>query len=140
MYKMKYPHLAAHYLQGEPIVYGCPDECPQLSDLRKILKYGKIKAGVGVPLESDDSGVDVFALAKTESEHVWPKDIVEHSRAIGQVILSAMRRREAEVELQDSYDEIKRLKDRLELENVYLRKEIELNSRYDEIVGEPFIT
>ena len=136
MYKMKYPHLAAHYLQGEPIVYGCPDECPQLPDLRKILKYGKIKAGVGVPLESDDSGVDVFALARTESEHVWPKDIVEHSRAIGQVILSAMRRREAEVELQDSYDEIKRLKDRLELENVYLRKEIELNYRYDEIVGE----
>ncbi len=135
MHKMKYPNLAAHYLQGETIVYGCPDECPQLPDLIKILKYAKIKAGVGVPLEIDDSGVDVFALAKTRSEHVWPKDIVKYSKILGQVLLSAMRRRDAEVSLQDRYDEIKHLKKRLEQENIHLRKEIEILYSHDEIVG-----
>jgi transcriptional regulator with GAF, ATPase, and Fis domain len=75
-------------------------------------------------------------MDKVLSEHVWPKDIVEHSRAIGQVILSAMRRREAEIELQDSFDKIKRLKDRLAQENILLRQEIEIQFRHDEIVGD----
>ncbi len=69
------------------------------------------------------------------SEHVWPKDIIEQSKAVGEVILNAMRRREAEVKLQDSYDEIKELKDRLETENIYLQQEIELEHRHGEIVG-----
>ena len=135
MHKMKYPHLAAHYIQGETIVYGCPDECPQLPDLLKILKYAKITAGVGVPLENDDSGVDVFALAKIQSEHVWPKNIVKYCKVLGQVLLSAMRRTDAEVSLQDRYDEIKQLKKRIEQENIHLRKEIEVLYSYDEIVG-----
>ncbi len=136
IHKTKYPSLAAHYSRGESVVFGSIDECPQLPDLRNILNFFGTKAGVGVPLESDDSGVDVFAMDKVLSEHVWPKDIVERSRAIGKVILGAMRRREAEVELQDSYDEIKRLKNRLEQENIYLRKTIEINYRHDEIVGD----
>jgi len=135
MYKMKYPQLAAHYLRGEVIVYGCPDECPQLPDLLKILKYAKITAGVGVPLEIDDSGVDVFALAKTQSEHEWPKDIVNHCKDLGQILLNAMRRTDAEISLKDSYGEIKELKSRLELENIHLRKEIEILYSHDEIVG-----
>jgi transcriptional regulator with GAF, ATPase, and Fis domain len=46
-----------------------------------------------------------------------------------------MRRREAEVELQDSYDEIKRLKDRLEQENVFLQQEVKLEHQHGEIIG-----
>ncbi|MBW1848536.1 MAG: sigma 54-interacting transcriptional regulator [Deltaproteobacteria bacterium] len=136
MYKMKYPHLAAHYSQGEPIVYGCPDECPPLPDLIEILKYAKIKAGVGVPLEINDSGVDVFALARIQSEHEWPKDIIEYCKSIGQIMLSAMRRREIEIELQNRHDEIKLLKDRLAQENIYLRQEIVVQFRHDEIIGD----
>ena len=136
IYKMVYPNLAAHYSKGESVVFNSIDECPQLPDLRKILNFFGTKAGVGVPLEFDGSAVDVFAMDKVLTEHVWPKDIVEHAKAIGQVILSAMRRREAEVELQDSFDEIKQLKDRLEQENIFLREEIEIQFRHDEIVGD----
>jgi DNA-binding NtrC family response regulator len=136
IHKMIYPNLAAHYSKGDSILFGSIEECPQLPELLKILKFFGTKAGLGVPLEIDDSGVDVFAMDKVQTEHVWPEDIIEHSKAIGKVILSAMRRREAEVEVQDSYDEIKQLKDRLEQENIYLRKEIEINYRHDEIVGE----
>ena len=136
IHKMKFPSLASHYSRGETIVFGSIGECPQLPDLLKALNFFGTKAGVGVPLEVDELGVDVFAMDKVMSEHVWPRDIVEHSRTIGQVLLSAMHRREAEAQLQDSYDEIKRLKERLEQDNLYLREEIELNYRYDEIVGE----
>ncbi len=136
IHKMKYPNLAAHYSRGESVVFGRFEDSPEWPEMRKILKFFGTKAGVGVPLEIDDSGVDVFAMDKVQSEHVWPKDIVEHSRAIGQVILSSLRRREAEVELQDSFDEIKQLKKRLEQENIFLRQEVEIQFRHDEIVGD----
>jgi len=136
IHKMKYPNLASHYSRGESVVFSRFEDSPEWPEIRKILKFFGTKAGVGVPLEIDDSGVDVFAMDKVLSEHVWPKDIVEYSKAIGSVILGAMRRREAEVELQESYDEIKQLKDRLEQENISLRHEIEIQYRHDEIVGD----
>jgi PAS domain S-box-containing protein len=134
--KMKYPNLAAHYSKGEATVFSKFDDSPDWPEMRKILKFFGTKAGVGVPLEIDSTGVDIFAMDKVRSEHVWPKDIVEQSKAIGKVILSAIRRREAEVKLQDSYDEIKKLKDRFEQENIYLQQEIKLEHQYGEIIGQ----
>lgn len=136
IHKMKYPNLASHYSRGESVVFSRFEDSPEWPEMRKILKFFGTKAGVGVPLEIDNSGVDVFAMDKVLSEHVWPKDIVKRFKAIGLVILGAMRRREAEVELQESYDEIKQLKDRLEKENISLRQEIEIQYRHDEIVGD----
>ncbi len=136
IHKMKYPNLAAHYSKGEATVFSKYDDSPQWPEMRKILKFFGTKAGVGVPLEVDDSGVDVFAMDIVQSEHVWPKNIVEQSKSIGNIILSAMRRREAEIELQNSYDEIKQLKDQLETDNIYLQDEIKLNHNFEEIIGE----
>ena len=136
IHKMKYPNLAAHYSNGESTVFSKFDDSPKWPEMRKILKFFGTQAGVGVPLEVDSSGVDIFAMDKVRSEHVWPKDIVEQSKAIGKVILSAMRRREAEVKLQNSYDQIKELKDRLEQENIYLQEEIKREHRFEEIIGQ----
>jgi transcriptional regulator with GAF, ATPase, and Fis domain len=136
IHKIKYPNLAAHYSKGEAIVFSKFDDSPKWPEMRKILKFFGTKAGVGVPLEVDSSGVDVFAMDKVRSEHEWPEDIVEQSKAIGKVILSAMRRREAEVKLYDSHDEIKMLKERLEVENIYLRDQISVQSTHKDIIGE----
>ncbi len=135
IHTMKYPNLAAHYSKGEATVFSKFDDSPNWPEMRKILKFFGTKAGVGVPLEVDSSGVDVFAMDKVRSEHVWPADIVEQSKAIGKVILSAMRRRETEVKLNDSYHEIKLLKERLEVENIYLRDQISVQSTHKDIIG-----
>ena len=74
-------------------------------------------------------------MAKIQSEHVWPKDIVECCEVLGRVLLSAIRRRDAEVKLQDRFHEISQLKDRLEQENTNLREEIELFQSHSEIIG-----
>ncbi|MCK5471131.1 MAG: hypothetical protein KAI99_21555 [Cyclobacteriaceae bacterium] len=102
IHNIKYPNLAAHYSKGESVLFSKFEDSPQWPEMRKILKFFGTKAGVGVPLESDKSGVDVFAMDKVLSDYVWPMDIIEQSNAIGKVILSAMRRKEAELELQAS--------------------------------------
>ena len=134
--KKNYQGFAAHYSQGESIFFDGSHECPPWPGMRETMEFLGVKAGLGVPLETDDSGVDIFAMDKVQADYTWPEDILQHAEAIGRILLSAMRRREAEVEVQDSFDEIKRLKDRLEQENIYLRKEIEINYRHDEIVGD----
>lgn len=136
IHKMKYPNLATHYSKGESILYNKFDDSPQWPEFRKAIKLLGTNAGVGVPLESDEYGIDVFIMEKLHSKHEWPKDIIKNSKIIGQVLLSAMRRREAEIQLQESFDEINLLKDQLETDNVYLQDEIKLNHNFEEIIGE----
>jgi formate hydrogenlyase transcriptional activator len=59
----------------------------------------------------------------------------------GQILLLALVRditfrKDAENELKKNFQEIKELKNRLEQENVYLREEIDIRYRHEEIVGE----
>lgn len=136
IHKLKYPNLASHYSKGESVLFSKFDDSPKWPEMRKILKFFGTKAGVGVPLESDATGVDVFAMDKVRSEFNWPEDIIEHSKTIGEIFLNALKRREAEVELQNSYHEIKQLKNRLEQENIYLREDIKLKQNFDTIIGQ----
>ncbi len=62
-------------------------------------------------------------------------NIFQYAEVIGRIILGAMRRREAEVKLYDSYNEIKLLKERLEVENIYLRDQISVQSTHKDIIG-----
>ena len=130
-----YPNLAAHYSGGESTVFGCVEEWPQIPELRKALEFFGTRAGVGVPLEIDDSGVDVFAMDKVLTDHEWPEDIIDRCKTVGNILLGAVKRRETELDLRARYDEIKRLKNRLEQENIYLQKEIEIHLDYDEVIG-----
>jgi formate hydrogenlyase transcriptional activator len=130
-----YPIIASQLMTGEPMVFGSLSECPQIPELLRILEFFGTKAGVGVPLEIDDSGVDVFAMDKVLADHKWPEDIVGRCRTIGQVVLSAVSRREVELDLEARYKDIKKLKNRLEQENIYLMEEIEIQHENDDIVG-----
>ena len=133
---LKYPDMAAHYSKGESIVFSNYNDSPQWPVIRKILKFFGTKAGVGVPLESDKSGVDIFAMDKVLTEYTWPKEIIMQSKVIGKVLLSAMRRWEAEIEIQKGYSEIERLKDQLHQENLYLKEEIKGIKNFDTIIGQ----
>ena len=136
IHKLKYPNLASHYSKGKSVVFSNYKESPPWPEMRKILKFFGTKAGVGVPLESDKSGVVVFAMDCVMSENQWPEDIIEQSKTIGRILLSAILRREAEVEVQNGYAEIKRLQNQLQQENIYLKEEIKLYYSFDKIIGQ----
>ncbi|MCK5220815.1 MAG: sigma 54-interacting transcriptional regulator, partial [Candidatus Aminicenantes bacterium] len=134
--KMIYPNLATHYSGGKSVLFNKFDDSPKWPEFRNILKFFGTKAGVGVPLELDKAGIDVFAMDKVLTDYTWPEDIIEQAKTIGKVLLSAMLRREAEAEIQNGYSEIKRLKDQLQQENIYLKEEIKVSQNFDTIIGQ----
>jgi len=133
-----YPAIASRHMKGESTIFGSLSECPQIPEFLNILKFFGTRAGVGVSLEIDASGVDIFAMDKVLADHVWPKEAVDHCKTIGRVILSAITRREAELDLADRFSEIQQLKNRLEQENIYLQDEIEINQD-DELIGKSHV-
>jgi len=83
-----------------------------------------------------DLGSHVEGMAiSSPNPMVWPDDIVEQLGAVGEVLFNALYRRRADVELQEALDEIKRLRDHLEAENVTLREEIKASFKVDELIG-----
>jgi PAS domain S-box-containing protein len=52
------------------------------------------------------------------------------------VSIDITRLKETEISLQKAYEEIKELKDKLEAENIYLRKEVSTKNSYEHIIGQ----
>lgn len=136
IHNMTYPNLAAHYSSGKSIEFNKFVDSPKWPEVRNILKFFGTKAGVGVPLESDKSGVDVFAMDTVISDYQWPNGIIEQAKVVGKVLLSAILRREAEVIIQNGYSEIRRLQNQLKQENIYLKEEIKVTKNFDTIIGQ----
>jgi len=46
----KYPNFAAHYSKGESVVFSRYEDSPDWPEMRDVLKFLGVKAGIGVPL------------------------------------------------------------------------------------------
>jgi transcriptional regulator with GAF, ATPase, and Fis domain len=66
----------------------------------------------------------------------WLEELVPRLRLLGEVFGQALSRRDAELKLRSSVNEIKSLKEQLRQENLYLREEARLTHRYGEIIGD----
>jgi len=77
-----------------------------------------------------------------KGEKRWQKDIKfpikleSGEKLLGGIAIDITQIKQSEQKLLTAYNEIKRLKQNLEQENINLREEIEIKYRYDEIVGE----
>ena len=69
-------------------------------------------------------------------ERQWSEQVLNRLRLVADVFASALARKSAEQELQGRLIEIECLKEQLERDNLYLRKEIKLLFDHEEIVGE----
>ncbi|MBT8366015.1 MAG: sigma 54-interacting transcriptional regulator, partial [Deltaproteobacteria bacterium] len=66
----------------------------------------------------------------------FPIKLVSKKKLLGGIAIDITEIKQSEQKLRNAYKEIKQLKQRLEHENIYLREEIELRHRHEEIMGE----
>jgi PAS domain S-box-containing protein len=66
----------------------------------------------------------------------FPITLESGKKLLGGIAIDITEIKQNEQKLQNAYNEIEQLKEKLEQENIYLREEIEVNHRYEEIVGQ----
>jgi formate hydrogenlyase transcriptional activator len=69
-------------------------------------------------------------------EREWPPEVIRSFQLAAEVFANAILRKQTEQGLKQASAEIKNLKDQLQRENLYLRKEIKLQHCHGELVGD----
>ena len=110
----------------EPVIFAAPNEMPAEAVLEK--EYCR-KAGLkSLAIAPVIVGGKVFGNIGFDTigrKRDWPKDTLDRLRLLGQIMGNTITRKRVDEGLRRAHDEIRALKERLEAENNYLRKEVE---------------
>jgi len=143
--KESFPWALERFLRGETIVLSRLTDAPVEAslDVEVVRSFG-VKSLVSIPLST--GGGPTFGALNfdvTREERDWPVEHVSRLRLVAQVFANALARkrdeqalRESQERLRQTLEEVQRLRDRLQVENVYLREQLRRDDGHASIVGE----
>jgi formate hydrogenlyase transcriptional activator len=137
MSKEQMPWYLDQLHQGNPVVLNrLEDLPPEAEKERRFCAATGMRSVLSVPIVSKGMTLGSFAFVATRAERVWPPELVQRLRILGDVFSGAIARKRMEEELVERYRDIQQLTHRLEKENIYLREEVKVLSSHGEMVGE----
>lgn len=130
------PYLTKTILKNEIIGIQRIDDLPQPAKLeRKYLMQQGVKSALAIPLVVDNKPLGALTFTTVYRERSWPEELVQRLKLVSEIFANALDRKRKEQNLENAFSEIKLLKDQIQQENIYLRKEVELKHEHDEIIG-----
>lgn len=133
-----FPWTSKKVLRGETVTISRITDLPPEAGLDRdnFSSYGT-KAGVYVPLLIGGAQViGLLTFAVLREERSWSESVVMGFKLIAQVFANALERKRMDGQLLEHIQEIAKLKERLERENIYLQEEIKLLVEHKDIVGQ----
>ena len=132
-----FPWLVTRVLETREIVALTRlDELPpEAAHDRASLAKNGVVSGALAPIVAEDHVVGLLVFATTTREQRWSRDLVARLRLVGEIIASALARRDGELALRTALSENERLRERLAAENAYLQAELVEARDFVEIVG-----
>jgi formate hydrogenlyase transcriptional activator len=136
--KALFPWIGSRALAGETTVLTRVEDLPPeaATDLGTFRRFGT-RATVVVPLatgtERTFGGIS-FAMRRGERE--WPDALVRRLQIVAYVFANALSRRRADTALRRSLEEVRRLRDELEVENAQLLERVQRDAGFEAIIGE----
>jgi len=102
------------------------------------LTFEKIgtKSVIVVPLTAPDGVRWLFTVSTLHRETSWDPELISRLRLLGDVLLNALERQRKDESLAGAYAQVDQLRQQLELENTYLKREYQLQRGSGRIVGE----
>jgi len=131
----RFPWVLSRVKAGEAVWVTSIDEVPSETD-RESLRHFGIRATALVPMMEKGRVVGALSFGSLRSERAWDLERRERLRLVGSVFNQALARKRSEVHLKEALVEVQRLKDKLALENVQLRHEVQALERPRMLVSE----
>ncbi|UGA43970.1 sigma 54-interacting transcriptional regulator [Bradyrhizobium quebecense] len=108
---------------GEMIVLqSLPNDLP--SEATAEAEYCRstgFRAHVNIPISVGRHFSGFLGFGSFRETRRWPLDLISRTKLVGEIIAQAVARKRSDEKLSAAWAEVKRLKDRLEQENAYLR-------------------
>lgn len=124
--------------QGELFYITDVDEMP--ANMWREKKYcrdrGGIKSILFIPLTVGGSVLGAVSFVSYRFKRAWPDEFVQRLRLLGEIFANISERKRAGQEIQKAFAEIEQLKEHLEAENIYLRDQVNIEHRHEEIIGQ----
>jgi len=131
------PWMTRTLLSGHRVSFSRIDDLPEeaAKDKETLHEQGP-KSNVTFPLYAGGKEIGVLGFGSLRHERKWPEILVDRLGIAAQIFANALSRAQAERELNEAYQEIEELKQRLEKENVYLREEVRIEHHHGDVVGD----
>jgi transcriptional regulator with GAF, ATPase, and Fis domain len=131
-----FPWVFRRVLSGMTTTISAVSDLPAeaVVDAESFRQFGTMSTVV-VPLRTHDAILGCLSFATIHRAREWPGDLVARFEQLAQVFAKALAKKKADEQLQAALESLKRLRDRLEHENVYLRDEARERRNPSQIVG-----
>lgn len=134
--RKEHPWVASQLYQNKVVSTQHYEDWPEeAASGRAVAELLRLPSFAAVPFQLRGETAGMIAVNSLENR-AWTSESIQKLRLVGEVFGEALERRDAELKLKESYDEIRLLKDKLEEENVYLRKEAGLTRSQGRIIGD----
>ncbi len=130
----EYPWVYDNILSDKVLFFSTLDEIPNAIDREKYRSTGT-KSSLTVPLSVSGRVVGAVGFNTLRAERSWPPEIVHRLGMFASAFGGVLSRRESDEALQRTLEEVGRLRDQLQAENVYLRAEVREHGGHGRIIG-----
>jgi formate hydrogenlyase transcriptional activator len=122
-------------VDGVPVFTRTGQLPPEAAVDRANNEHLGIRSALAVPVTSEGRVSHVMVLNSVADDRDWPPEYVPRLRVLGELMAAAVHRARGVEALRAAHEEVKRLRDRLERENAYLRKEVAHHANSDLVLG-----
>ncbi len=131
------PYAFRRLFDGRSFWYSSLNDLPpDAARDRAFLEKHGIRSNLTFPLVVGGSVIGALGFGTLRRERAWPDVLQERLLVVAQVFANALERKRSDLALQNAYAQITQLKDRLELDNQYLRQELAADVGDDAIVAQ----
>ena len=124
--------------QGEMFMVDDVEDLPDKFWREK--KYAKDQGGIKsmffIPLRVGAEMHGLMSVVSYRRKRKWIEVFVQRLRLLGEIFANALERSRIDQKMQQAFAEIEQLRDRLQAENHFLRDQIDIELKHEEIIGE----
>jgi PAS domain S-box-containing protein len=130
----RFPWALEMLRSGQVVSFSRVDDIPNPADRESYRQIG-IRSATTVPLSVGGQIVGAVGFNALRHERAWLPEEVHRLSVLATAFANVMARRESEEAVRRALEEVKRLRDQLHAENVYLRTEVRERGGTGAIIG-----